>query len=128
MAVEKEAGLFKLLADATRLRLVVLLAEQGETCVCKLAKALHLPEYSISRHLGILRAAGFVVSRREKTWMHYRLREPQTELEACLHNCFRDCLRNHPVARADLEQLCLALCPSADVDAVDQGARQEAVK
>ena len=123
--MEIEAALFKLLADVTRLRLVVLLAEQGETCVCKLAEALDIPDFRISRHLGILRAAGFVEARREGTWIYYRLCEPQTALERCLHDCFRDCLRNHPVAKADLERLCLALCPSAVVDEADSTSASE---
>ncbi|MHC4194373.1 MAG: ArsR family transcriptional regulator, partial [Planctomycetota bacterium] len=51
--MENEAAVFKVLADPTRLRLMVLLSIQGETCVCKLAEALNAPDFKISRHLGI---------------------------------------------------------------------------
>lgn len=63
--MENEAAVFKVLADPTRLRLMVLLSIQGETCVCKLAQALNAPDFKVSRHLGIMRSAGLVEARRE---------------------------------------------------------------
>ena len=66
------SDLFRALADDTRLRIVRLLA-RGSLCVCQIVDALGLPQYSISRHLGILKAAGLVADRREGTWMHYSL-------------------------------------------------------
>ncbi len=106
----KESALFKVLADPTRLRLAVLLAENKETCVCRLAEALEEPDFKISRHLGIMRAAGVVIARREGTWMHYRLAEPRTRLEACLHECFVGCLREEPQVEADRTRLARACC------------------
>jgi ArsR family transcriptional regulator len=103
--MKEEAALFKALSDPTRLRLVVLLAIQGEICVCKLSGALDEPQYKISRHLGILRSAGVVDARREGAWMHYRLAEPRTELEKCLQECFRDCLKNQKTVREDFNRL-----------------------
>ena len=60
--MHNETVLFKVLADPTRLRLAVLLSVQGEKCVCQLAEALNEPEFKISRHLGIMRTAGMVMS------------------------------------------------------------------
>ena len=40
--MNKEAALFKVLADPTRLRLAILLAIKGETCVCMLADGLDM--------------------------------------------------------------------------------------
>lgn len=108
--MQEEAALFKALSDPTRLRLAVLLAIKGETCVCDLAAALDEPDYKISRHLGILRSGGLVEARREGAWMHYRLCEGRTDLEKCLHDCFRDCLNGHPGVREDLERLESARC------------------
>ena len=45
--------LFKALSDATRLRCIVLLATNGELCVCELAYALELQQPKISHHLGM---------------------------------------------------------------------------
>lgn len=108
--MEDEAGLFKALSDSTRLRLVALLAFHGEICVCKLADALAEPDFKVSRHLRVLRAAGVVHTRRDGTWMHYRLAEPRTRLEACLQNCFRDCLSDHATAVADAARLKKSSC------------------
>ncbi|MEZ4363074.1 MAG: metalloregulator ArsR/SmtB family transcription factor [Kofleriaceae bacterium] len=64
--------LFRALGDETRLRIVALLAH-GELCVCHLERALELSQPTVSRQLGVLRAAGLVTSRREGTWVYYKL-------------------------------------------------------
>jgi ArsR family transcriptional regulator len=108
--MQEEAALFQALSDPTRLRLVVLLAIRGETCVCDLAEALAEPDYKISRHLGILRSAGVVHVRRDGAWMHYQLSEARSDLEKCLQACFRDCLNSHPTTREDLKRLGKSAC------------------
>jgi ArsR family transcriptional regulator len=67
------AEIFKALGDPVRLRLFQLLASRDELCVCHLTEALKLPQSTVSRHLGVLRHAGLVQTRREGKWMHYRL-------------------------------------------------------
>ena len=104
------ATLFKVLGDQTRLRLAVLLAIKGETCVCMLAKALDESDFKVSRHLGIMRSAGMVKARREGTWMHYKLAQPRHRLEECLQMCLRDCLADHKTIKADLKRLEKATC------------------
>ena len=64
---------FKALADPTRLRLLMLLAREGELCVCELTHALAEIQPKISRHLGLLRTAGLVLDRRQGQWIYYRL-------------------------------------------------------
>ncbi len=108
--MENEAAVFKILADPTRLRLMVLLSIQGETCVCKLAEALNAPDFKISRHLGIMRSAGLVEARREGTWMHYKLSNARNRLEECLQQCFRECLATHLTVKTDLKRLSKANC------------------
>ena len=68
--------LFAALADKTRLRLLNLIAG-GEVCVCFFVAVLGEPQPKISRHLGVLRAAGLVAARRDGKWMHYRLTLPE---------------------------------------------------
>lgn len=112
--MQKEAALFKVLSDPTRLRLAVLLALRGETCVCLLAQALNAPNFKISRHLGIMRAAGMVEARREGTWMHYQLVAPRACLDQGLQNFFH-CLADHETVKADLARLNTApKCTSAE--------------
>jgi ArsR family transcriptional regulator len=103
--MQAEATLFKTLADPTRLRLAVLLALNGETCVCELAAALDAPDFRVSRHLAIMTDRGAVEARREGTWMHYRLVVPRGKLEECLQDCFRDCLAAHPDVIEDRQRL-----------------------
>ena len=112
--MHEEAALFKALADPTRLRLTILLAIRGETCVCNLAEALGEPDYKISRHLGILRSSGLVKARREGAWMHYRLVEGRNDLEKCLHECFRVCLKDHERVREDLGRLKKRTCAKGE--------------
>lgn len=64
---------FKALADATRLRCLVLLAREGELCVCELTHALNASQPKVSRHLATLREAGLVQDRREGLWIYYRI-------------------------------------------------------
>ncbi len=64
----------KALSDRTRLRILAALAIRP-LCVCELTDLLGTGQPSVSRHLGILRAAGLVEDRREGRWVRYRLGE-----------------------------------------------------
>ena len=64
---------FKMLADSTRLRCLMLMQAEGELCVCELTHALNLSQPKVSRHLAHLREAGVLVARRNGTWMNYRI-------------------------------------------------------
>jgi len=61
------------LADDTRLRIVKLLSENDELCVCELTEALDMVQPKISRHLAILRKGGVLLDRRQGLWIHYRI-------------------------------------------------------
>ncbi len=64
---------FQALADATRLRCLMLMVAEDEVCVCEMAHALGEIQPKISRHLAALRMAGFIRDRREAQWIYYRL-------------------------------------------------------
>jgi ArsR family transcriptional regulator, arsenate/arsenite/antimonite-responsive transcriptional repressor len=72
LEVRPLAQVFRALGDETRLRIVALLAH-GELCVCHLEAALDLTQPNASRQLGVLRTAGLVDSRRDGSWVYYRL-------------------------------------------------------
>jgi ArsR family transcriptional regulator len=81
------AQLFKALADETRLKMLVLLVESDELCVCDFEALLQISQSASSRHLRRLYQEGLVDHRREGVWVHYRIRddlseERQTLLEA----------------------------------------------
>ncbi|MDY0385232.1 metalloregulator ArsR/SmtB family transcription factor [Trichlorobacter sp.] len=68
------AKIFKSLADETRLRILLLLSDHGELCVCDLMTALELPQSTVSRHLAYLKNVGWLSDRRGGVWMYYSLR------------------------------------------------------
>ena len=67
--------LYDCLRDATRLRLLHLLAE-GPLCVCHFEAVLRLPQARVSRHLAYLRRHGLVTATRRGPWRVYALAEP----------------------------------------------------
>jgi ArsR family transcriptional regulator len=67
------ATLFHMLADATRLRILLLLQHHGELCVCELTHALHLSQPKISRHLAHLRESGLLLASRTGQWIYYSI-------------------------------------------------------
>ena len=88
--------ILKGLAEPTRLRLACLLAQYDTICVCELTEILELPQYHISRHLGVLRNLGIVVDEREGARVNYRLAEdesPVTDLVTVIAKSVSDCSR-----------------------------------
>ena len=72
---EQAAPLLRVLGAVRRLRLLRILQEQKELCVCELVDALKLPQYEVSRHLAALRKAGLVNDQREGLWAFYSIAE-----------------------------------------------------
>ena len=68
---EAISGLFKVLADPSRCRLVEAIIEAGELCVCDLAATVEMSESNVSHHLRVLRAHGLVRARREGKMVFY---------------------------------------------------------
>jgi len=66
------AGLFRALADETRLGILVRLRD-GEQCVCDLADALDAGQSRLSFHLKTLKDAGLLRDRRQGRWVYYAL-------------------------------------------------------
>ena len=78
------------LANPTRLRLVVLLAQGGERTVGDLARALDLTQAATSQGLAALRLGGLVRVRREGGFRYYDLAVPDlATLVGCLTGCGR---------------------------------------
>ncbi len=67
-----EIKVFKAVADATRLRILKLLAG-GELCISEIMLALKKPQSSVSHNLSILEDAGLIKERKEGKWCLYRV-------------------------------------------------------
>ena len=84
-AIEQRAEQLKALADGNRLRIVGLLAERGEVCVCEVLAALGTTQANISSHLRVLRTTGLIRGRKVGKWVFYSLeRAALDELTAWL--------------------------------------------
>ena len=66
---------YSLLAGESRLKILVLLSESGELCVCDLASVLQMTPAAVSQHLSRLRSGRMVSSRRDGMTIYYQLTE-----------------------------------------------------
>jgi ArsR family transcriptional regulator len=96
---------FKALSDETRMRILALLLDEPELCVCDLMAVLQLPQSTVSRHLSHLKGAGWLGDRREGVWVHYALARPLGPPQQSLLPLLRHFLHEEPTARADRERL-----------------------
>ncbi len=71
--VDLAAEVFALLADPTRIRILLELDRAGELAVGELAAALEKPRTGVSQHLARLRMARMVTTRHEGTKVLYAL-------------------------------------------------------
>jgi DNA-binding transcriptional ArsR family regulator len=75
---------FAIIAEPSRRAILSLLAS-SEQSVGDIEEKLHLPQPSVSKHLRVLREAGFVESRAEAQRRVYRIRpEPLMQIDAWL--------------------------------------------
>jgi len=71
--MRRRTTVFKALANESRCRIVEILAEEGEKCVCELVDRLGLDQSTVSKHLGVLRNADIVSFRKEGLNVWYSL-------------------------------------------------------
>jgi ArsR family transcriptional regulator len=72
-AAEELARRFKALGDATRVRLLSLIAaaDGGEACICDLTAPVGLSQPTVSHHMKQLVAAGLVTREQRGKWAYY---------------------------------------------------------
>lgn len=102
--MKQPVQLFKALADETRLRIISLLLNHGELCVCEIMAALAAPQSTISRHLSWLRTSGLIDGRRRGVWIYYRIVEDEGLSSAILKALSPHCCNLEP-ARQDRQRL-----------------------
>lgn len=79
LATDLVAKYFRGLGDASRLRILELLRDEGELSVHALVERLRLPQPKVSNHLACLRWCGFVEARREGRAVYNRIADPRVE-------------------------------------------------
>jgi ArsR family transcriptional regulator len=71
------AARLKTLGDATRMRIVQILAANGSVCACDLEEPLGLSQPTVSHHLRQLADAGLVERDKRGTWAFYRIADSE---------------------------------------------------
>jgi ArsR family transcriptional regulator, arsenate/arsenite/antimonite-responsive transcriptional repressor len=64
--------IFKVLSDKNRLRILLMLSRKP-LCVCEIQDILRITVSTVSRHLSILRDAGFILDEKDGKWVNYKL-------------------------------------------------------
>ena len=64
------------LNDETRLRILRFIDLYGPVCVCDIESSFGMIQSRISRHLKILKEAGFLKVERQGRWAYYTIRSP----------------------------------------------------
>jgi len=81
MQLERIVSYHKALADATRIKMLVLLAD-GETNGQELAERLGVTPATITHHAAKLREAGLIRERREKNTIYFKMNEADLKQKA----------------------------------------------
>ena len=71
--IQYMADLFKIFGDATRLKILAVLLESGELCVCDIALTLEMSQSSISHQLRVLKQSRLIKFRRSGKTLFYSL-------------------------------------------------------
>ena len=99
------ARFFKVLADEARLKMLWLLFNHRELCVCDIMEALEITQSKASRHLITMRHAGLVTDRKDGLWSYYALRPVEDELAKQHLNVLRATLAKRSDAALQLAKL-----------------------
>jgi ArsR family transcriptional regulator, arsenate/arsenite/antimonite-responsive transcriptional repressor len=73
------AGVFAALSDPVRLRLLSIVAAEGEVCSCNLEGPLGKSQPTISHHTRVLAEAGLIEGEKRGRWMWWHLVPGQVE-------------------------------------------------
>lgn len=64
--------IFFALSDKNRLRILILLSKKS-LCVCELQAILKIAVSTVSKHLSILKAVGFIIDEKVGKWVNYKI-------------------------------------------------------
>jgi ArsR family transcriptional regulator len=92
--MKKAALFFKVLADEARLKMLWLLFNHRELCVCDFMAVLEITQSKASRHLRTLYNAGLVDDKRAGLWIYYSLRPAADAFVRAHLETLRSCLAN----------------------------------
>jgi len=90
------SGIFKVLGDPVRLRLLSMIASvpEGEVCACDLTEPLDRSQATVSHHLSVLVNSGLVTREQRGKWAWFQVATDRAEF-------VRSVLRGQPVVSSD---------------------------
>jgi ArsR family transcriptional regulator len=86
------AEVYRALGDETRLKMLWLLTNHDEMCVCDFLEILAITQSKASRHLRYLYHAGLVEARKDGPWSYYCFQEPDEPARRALFTALRKSL------------------------------------
>jgi ArsR family transcriptional regulator, arsenate/arsenite/antimonite-responsive transcriptional repressor len=103
--MKEAAQFFKMFADESRLKMLWLLFNRQELCVCDVMAVLEITQSKASRHLAALRHVGIARDRRDGLWSYYSLCVVKDELAKEHLTLLRATLAKRPEAKQLLKKL-----------------------
>jgi ArsR family transcriptional regulator, arsenate/arsenite/antimonite-responsive transcriptional repressor len=103
--MEEVARFFKALSDESRLKILWLLFNRQELCVCDVMAVLEITQSKASRHLAALRHIGIATGRKEGLWSYYSLRTVEDGLAKEHLKLLGTTLAKYPDAKLLLNKL-----------------------
>ncbi len=101
----------KALSDETRLRIINILLQKEECCVCEVIQALDISQSRASHNLSILQNAGFLKTRRQGAWMFYSVDwQTANRYATFLSQMLKDFPINDKALEKDKQRLKRAVC------------------
>jgi ArsR family transcriptional regulator len=103
--MDQTVAALKAISDESRLRILNLLINRGELCVCDIEAILGATQTKVSRHLAYLRRTGLVSSRRKGFWILYSVPPLAEGVRKEVLSVLPGILNTTDVARRDLKRL-----------------------
>ena len=104
ISIPQSAKVFKALGESNRLRILKML-EIRPLCVCEITEVLQLATSTVSKHLSILRDAGFITDHKEGKWINYCLIDALEEDSHLLQSLLSSGLQSDETVLRDVEKV-----------------------
>ncbi|MFZ3085119.1 MAG: metalloregulator ArsR/SmtB family transcription factor [Candidatus Hydromicrobium sp.] len=87
--LKKITRVLKALADENRVRILYLLSERKDLCVCEIREIIGLSQPTISSHLKLLENSGLVTYSKDGKWVNYSMNpDLNVKLKQMLNDIF----------------------------------------
>ena len=97
--------ILKAISDESRLRILNLILNVDEICVCDIESTLGFSQTKVSRHLTALKNANLVTDRRQGLWILYSFTGDREQAHKKLLKGLKDVFISYPVFREDIHRL-----------------------